>query len=90
MASIISCIYIQHTAQHFIYNTLHSLPLHCFLQIHTDWPSYLRNKGIFFVKRDNEGIPEIDEEDEEEPPDLLDYVTCGDIYPNVLGELKRD
>ena len=22
------------------------------LQIHTDWPSSLRNKGVYFVKRD--------------------------------------
>ena len=55
------------------------------LQIHTDWPSYLRNKGIFFVKRENEGIPELDDEDDD-PPDLLDHLTCGDIYPNVLGK----
>ena len=57
------------------------------LQIHTDWPSYLRNKGIFFVKRENEGIPELDDEDDD-PPDLLDHVTCGDIYPNVLGKFN--
>ena len=59
--------------------------LHSFLQIHTDWPSYLRNKGIFFVKRDNDGIPEIDEDEDDGSFDLLDHVACGDIYPNVLG-----
>ena len=58
------------------------------LQIHTDWPSYLRNKGIFFVKRDRLGIPELGQEDQDST-DLLDYVTCGDIYPNVLGEKRN-
>ena len=56
-------------------------------QIHTDWPSYLRNKGIFFVKRDRQAIPEIDTDQAEDSRDLLDYVTCGDIYPNVLGQI---
>ena len=56
-------------------------------QIHTDWPSYLRTKGIFFVKRENVGIPEPGDDDDENKTqyDLLDYLTCGDIYPNVLG-----
>ena len=52
------------------------------LQIHTDWPSYLRNKGVFFVKREKAGIPDLEEEDE----DLLDRLTCGDVHPNVLGK----
>ena len=52
------------------------------LQIHTDWPSYLRNKGVFFVKREKAGIPDLEEEDE----DLLDHLTCGDVHPNVLGK----
>ena len=56
-------------------------------QIHTDWPSYLRNKGIFFVKRDRHPIPEIDKDDSENGRDLLDHLTCGDIYPNVLGQI---
>ena len=51
-------------------------------QIHTDWPSYLRNKGVFFVKREKAGIPDLEEEDE----DLLDHLTCGDVHPNVLGK----
>ena len=50
------------------------------LQIHTDWPSYLRNKGVFFVKREKTGIPDLEEEGE----DLLDHLTCGDVHPNVL------
>ena len=57
--------------------------------MHTDWPSYLRNKGIFFVKRDKQGIPELGQEDQD-CTDLLDYVTCGDIYPNVLGEREEE
>ena len=58
-------------------------------QIHTDWPSYLRNKGIFFVKRDNDGIPENEDEDNTNY-DLLDYLACGDIHPNVLGQVKHN
>ena len=57
-----------------------------FFKIHTDWPSYLRNKGIFFVKRERVGIPESDNDHEDKAQyDLLDFLTCGDIYPNVLG-----
>ena len=49
----------------------------------------MRNKGIFFVKRENDGIPEIDEEVESSSSfDILDHVTCGDIHPNVLGSLQ--
>ena len=47
------------------------------LQIHTDWPSPLKNKGVFFVKRYPEPLPE--------SQDLTDYLACGDIPPNVLG-----
>ena len=47
------------------------------LQIHTDWPSPLKNKGVFFVKRYPEPLPD--------SQDLSDYLACGDIHPNVLG-----
>ena len=48
------------------------------IKIHTDWPSPLRNKGVFFVKRETEPLPEADGE-------LLNHMTCGDIHPNSLG-----
>ena len=44
-----------------------------------DWPSPLRNKGVFYVKREPKPIPE-------DASDLLDFMTCGDIHPNSLGE----
>ena len=54
-------------------------------QIHTDWPSYLRSKGVFFVKREKKGIP--DERIEgNEGEQFLDYLTCGDVHPNALGK----
>ena len=28
------------------------------IQIHTDWARYLTNKGVYFIKRENQGIPE--------------------------------
>ena len=49
------------------------------LQIHMDWPSPLKNKGVFFVKRYLEPLPEVAEEE------LSDHLACGDIHPNVLG-----
>jgi hypothetical protein len=55
-----------------------------FLQIHTDWPSYLRSKGVFFVKRENEAIPD-DTVEGNETSQLMDHLSCGDIHPNVLG-----
>ena len=82
-------------------------------QIHTDWPSSLRNKGVYFVKRDKvshlchlcqslsvfvksftifvivnqEPIPHLDEglNNKEMNEELLNYLTCGDVHPNVLG-----
>ena len=49
------------------------------LQVHTDWPSPLKNKGVFFVKREKEPLPEnVDE--------LLDHMVCGDIHPNALDQ----
>ena len=47
------------------------------LQIHTDWPSPLRNKGVFFVKREAVPLPDRVKE-------LLNHMTCGDIHPNSL------
>ena len=49
------------------------------LQVHTDWPSPLRNKGVFFVKREAAPMPEC-----EEIWDLLHHMTCGDVHPNIL------
>ena len=49
------------------------------LQVCTEWPAQLHSKGVFFVKRENTAIPDnIDE-------DVKNFVTCGDIHPNVLG-----
>ena len=47
------------------------------LQIHTDWPSPLRNKGVFFVKREDLPLPD-------KVKELLNHMTCGDIHPNSL------
>ena len=46
-----------------------------------DWPSPLRNKGVFYVKREPKPLPET-----ETSSDLLDHMTCGDIHPNSLGK----
>ena len=51
------------------------------LQVHTDWPSPLRNKGVFYVKRDPKPLPD-------EWDNLLDHMTLGDIHPNTLGKLR--
>jgi len=45
------------------------------LVAHTDWPSPLKNKGVYFVKREPLTLPR------EEFRDLL---VCGDIHPNSL------
>ena len=50
------------------------------LQIHTDWPSPLRNKGVFFVKREKVPLPD-------KISELLNWMCCGDIHPNPLGTL---
>ena len=55
-------------------------------QIHTDWPSYIRSKGVFFIKREMEPIPEVSEENTTE--ELVNNLTCGDIHPNALGLFK--
>ena len=36
-----------------------------------------RNKGVFFVKREAEPLPDEGEK-------LLNHMTCGDIHPNSL------
>jgi hypothetical protein len=40
----------------------------------------MRNKGVFFVKRDKKPLPEGN-------VDFADYMAVGDIHPNVLGKL---
>ena len=52
------------------------------IQIHTDWARYLTNKGVYFIKRENQGIPE------PEYGPLLDYITCGDVHANVIGNYQ--
>ena len=59
-------------------------PIIILSKVHTDWPAYLLNKGVFFVKRENDGIPDL-AGDNKKAQDLLDFVTCGDVHPNVLG-----
>ena len=48
------------------------------IQVQIDWPTYLNGKGVYFVKRENEALPEYCKE-------LLDYVTCGDVHSNIIG-----
>ena len=45
------------------------------LLCHTDWPSPLKNKGVYFVKREREPVPK---------ENFLTTLTCGDIHPNAL------
>ena len=61
------------------------------LIIHTDWPSALKNKGVFFVKREKQPVPldEVNLDYHSLPPahqdfDLTEFITFGDIYPNAL------
>ena len=49
-------------------------------QVHTDWPSYLYSKGVYFVKKNPGSLPT----DLTQP--LLDYLACGDVHSNILGE----
>ena len=62
------------------------------LIIHTDWPSALKNKGVFFVKREKQPVP-LDEVSLDhnwlatahpQDFDLTEFITYGDIYPNAL------
>ena len=45
------------------------------LVAHTDWPTPLKNKGVYFVKREREPLPKTN---------FLTFLTCGDIHPNAL------
>ncbi len=45
------------------------------LVAHTEWPSALKNKGVFFIKRDAKPLPK---------DHFLHSMTCGDIHPNAL------
>ena len=45
------------------------------LVAHTAWPSPLKNKGVFFIKRDEKPLPK---------DNFLSVMTCGDIHPNAL------
>ena len=62
------------------------------LHIHTDWPSALRNKGVYFVKKEKTPIPEDEvtissRHVQTNPPqnfDLCEFLAFGDIYPNAL------
>ena len=47
-------------------------------QIHIEWPSKIRSKGVFFVKKELEKISENEE-------CMLNSLVCGDIHSNVLG-----
>ena len=42
------------------------------LVAHTDWPAPLKNKGVYFVKREMEPLPR---------DNFLNVLTCGDIHP---------
>ena len=56
-----------------------NLFLKILFQIHTEWPSKLRSKGVFFVKKELTKIPDPDMEC------LKNFMICGDIHANVLG-----
>ena len=49
------------------------------LQIHVDWPSEIKHKGVYFVKKDPLPIPE------GEDVDYSRIMTWGDVHSNVLG-----
>ena len=38
----------------------------------------MKNKGVFFVKKEKRAIPEGN-------IDIAEYLAIGDVYPNVLG-----
>ena len=48
-------------------------------QIHTEWPSKLKSKGVYFVKKELMKIPDPDMES------LSNFLICGDIHANILG-----
>ena len=41
----------------------------------------MKNKGVFFVKKEKRPIPEGN-------IDIAEYLAIGDVYPNVLGMLR--
>ena len=45
------------------------------LVAHTEWPAALKNKGVYFIKRDMKPLPK---------ENFLNVMTCGDIHPNAL------
>ena len=45
------------------------------LVAHSDWPTPLKNKGVFFIKREMKPLPK---------ENFLNELTCGDIHPNAL------
>ena len=45
------------------------------LVAHTEWPASLKNKGVFFIKREVKPLPK---------ENFLNEMTCGDIHPNAL------
>lgn len=53
------------------------------LQIHVDWPSEIKHKGVYFVKKDPLPIPE------GEDVDYSLIMTFGDVHSNVLGNWKK-
>ena len=48
-------------------------------QIHIEWPSKLRSKGVYFIKKENEKLPSIENES------FMNSMVCGDIQSNILG-----
>ena len=50
-----------------------------FIQIHIEWPSKLRSKGVYFVKKEKEKLPSLEKES------LMNSMVCGDVQSNVLG-----
>ena len=41
----------------------------------------MKNKGVFFVKKEKRPIPEGN-------IDIAEYLAIGDVYPNVLGRIS--
>ena len=53
------------------------------IQIQSDWPNCITNKGVYFIKKEKEAIAE------PEYGPLLNYVTCGDVHPNIISKIAR-
>ena len=75
----LSLLYANKLSSDFIQQIVISQTLGGAIQIHTDWANHLTNKGVYFIKREREGIPE------PEYGPLLNYITCGDVHSNVIG-----